>query len=72
MSLSYSRAPVVIIVNFRQVFYWFQFLMIFYNVVVGLSSALLRNIYSLVFGLLLMPRLDRTVMMKGLEKWDSG
>ncbi|XP_065910607.1 stimulated by retinoic acid gene 6 protein-like [Dysidea avara] len=53
-------------------FHWFQFMMIFFNIVVGLFSALTRNIYSLSFGLLLMPRLDHTVMMKGLEGWDSG
>ncbi|XP_065910606.1 stimulated by retinoic acid gene 6 protein-like isoform X2 [Dysidea avara] len=53
-------------------FHWFQFMMIFFNIVVGLFSALARNIYSLAFGLLLMPRLDHTVMMKGLEGWDSG
>ena len=47
-------------------------MMIFFNIVVGLFSALARNIYSLAFGLLLMPRLDHTVMMKGLEGWDSG
>ena len=47
-------------------------MMIFFNVVVGLTSALVRNIFSLVFGLLLMPRLDQTVMMKGFERWDAG
>lgn len=57
---------------YRQGFHWFKFLMIFFNVVVGLTSALLRNIFSLVFGLLLMPRLDRTVLMKGFARFDSG
>ncbi len=46
--------------------------MVFQNAVVGLASAFLRVIYAILFGVLLLFRLDRVVLMKGFENFDKG
>ena len=53
-------------------FHWFTYIMFFHNVVVGITSALLRIFYSIGFGLLLLFRLDRVVLMHGFENFDGG
>lgn len=44
----------------------------FQNVVVGVASAFIRILYTTLFGLLLLFRLDRVVLMKGFEQFDEG
>lgn len=44
----------------------------FQNAVVGITSAFIRILYSVLFGLLLLFRLDHVVLMKGFEKFDKG
>ncbi|PIK43704.1 putative stimulated by retinoic acid protein 6 protein-like [Apostichopus japonicus] len=48
--------------------YFFLFL----NILLGLFSCLLRIGYSVLFGILLVGRIDRCLLMKGYELWDSG
>ncbi|KAJ6653486.1 hypothetical protein lerEdw1_009158 [Lerista edwardsae] len=52
-----------------QIFTYFLF---FFTVVVGLTSCLMRLLRSLALGAWLIGRLDRTVMPKGFEGYDSG
>lgn len=56
----------------RRVFHWTTYVLFFYNVILGLTSALLRIVYSMTFGLVLMFRLDRVVLMRGFERFDAG
>ena len=46
--------------------------MVFQNAVVGITSAFIRILYSILFGVLLLFRLDRVVLMKGFERFDKG
>ena len=48
------------------------YVLYFQNIYLGLTSAFLRIIYAITFGLLLFFRLDRVVLMKGLESFDAG
>lgn len=56
----------------RRTFHIFSYLMVFQNTVVGVTSAFIRILYSIFFGLLLIFRLDRVVLMKGFERFDKG
>ena len=49
-----------------------SYILVFQNTVVGITSAFVRILYSLLFGLLLLFRLDRVVLMKGFERFDKG
>lgn len=60
-----------VITNLRW-YHFLTYLLYFQNIVVGITSALLRVLYSVAFGLLLLFRLDRVVLMKGFERYDSG
>lgn len=44
----------------------------FQNTIVGVTSAFIRILYSILLGLLLLFRLDRVVLMKGFERFDKG
>ena len=46
--------------------------MLFYNALIGLVGAFLRILFSAVFGMLLIFRVDRVVLMKGFEFFDFG
>ena len=46
--------------------------MLFYNALIGLVGAFLRILFSAVFGILLIFRVDRVVLMKGFEFFDFG
>ena len=47
-------------------------MLFFYNGIAGVFGALLRVLMSSVFGLLLLFRVDRIVLMKGYEAYDFG
>ncbi len=49
-----------------------SYIFIFQNTVVGITSAFIRILYTMLFGLLLLFRLDRVVLMKGFERFDKG
>jgi hypothetical protein len=42
----------------------------FQNALIGLFSALLRILYSAIFGFILLMKLDRPLLMKGFESFD--
>ena len=56
----------------RRFFHVVSFFMFFFNIVVGLFAALRRILFGAVFGIFLIPRLDRCLLMRGVEKFDSG
>jgi hypothetical protein len=49
-----------------------SYVLVFQNTIVGITSAFIRILYTILFGLLLLFRLDRVVLMKGFEKFDKG
>ncbi|XP_072050873.1 stimulated by retinoic acid gene 6 protein-like [Amphiura filiformis] len=56
----------------RRVFHVSTFLLFFLNVTIGLVSCLMRIIKALIFGLLYIGRMDRCILMRGWELWDTG
>jgi len=56
----------------RRMFSIISYLFVFFNVIVGLFSCLLRLIKGMILGLLYLPRLDRSCLMQGFQKWDKG
>ena len=50
----------------------FSYFFFFYNVVLGLSACVLRLAASLAVGVVLVARIDRTIMTKGHETKDLG
>lgn len=56
----------------RKLFHVFSYFLFFHNIVIGLGSSFLRIILSMFFGVLFFFRLDRVVLMKGLERVDTG
>ncbi|XP_077989332.1 stimulated by retinoic acid gene 6 protein-like [Glandiceps talaboti] len=59
-------------INNRRVFHVTNYLLFFFNVVLGLFSCLLRIGKALIFGLLFLGRTDRCLLMKGFESYDTG
>ena len=47
-------------------------MLLLYNALIGIVAALVRVLVSAGFGLLLLFRLDKVVLMKGLEFADFG
>ena len=63
------------VINFahcRRLYHWMTYLLLFQNLFVGILSAALRVLLSMVFGFLLITRLDRVLFMKGFEDRDDG
>ncbi|KAL7841113.1 hypothetical protein SRHO_G00248040 [Serrasalmus rhombeus] len=58
--------------NNRKVFHNFNYYFFFYNVILGLGSCALRLISSAFVSLLLVSRINRTIMPKGFELLDKG
>lgn len=56
----------------RRAFHCFTYFFFFYNVVLGLGACLLRLVRSLVLGVMLLARIDRTIMPRGYEARDLG
>ena len=56
----------------RRIYHIVSFYLFFFNVVLGLFSCLRRILMSLVFGLMLISRLDRCLLMRGFERFDAG
>lgn len=46
--------------------------MLYANAILGFASALLRIAKAVVFGVWIMPRLDKSTMSRGYEKYDGG
>lgn len=56
----------------RRLFDWFHFLLFFYNGFAGFIGAIFRAALATAFGLLLLFRLDRLVMMRDFVWFDFG
>ena len=59
-------------VTLRNLFNWFSYFFVIYHTIVGFLVAILRLILSLLFGTLLLFRLDRNIMMDGFHLADYG
>ncbi|XP_070781443.1 STRA6-like [Enoplosus armatus] len=58
--------------NNRKAFHCFNYFFFFYNVVMGISTCILRLLCSIVVGTWLVSRIDRTIMQRGYETMDAG
>ncbi|XP_033114905.1 stimulated by retinoic acid gene 6 protein-like [Anneissia japonica] len=58
--------------NNRRWFHVVNYTFFFFHVITGLVSCLLRIIKSVIFGAMFIGRIDRCVLMRGFELWDSG
>ncbi|KAF7223820.1 STRA6-like isoform X2 [Nothobranchius furzeri] len=70
MSPSDKQKPLAL--NNRKAFHCFNYFFFFYNVVMGISTCILRLLISLVVGTWLVSRIDRTIMQRGYETLDAG
>lgn len=52
--------------------HWFTYFFLFHNAFVGLFSTFIRIFMSLAFGLLTFSRLDKVLLIRGLESFDAG
>ena len=57
---------------YRNGFSWFSYFALFYNAIVGFVGAIIRILLSLLFGTLLLFRLDQNIMIRGFEFADWG
>ncbi|XP_041838110.1 STRA6-like [Melanotaenia boesemani] len=58
--------------NNRKAFHCFNYFFFYYNVVMGISTCIIRLLLSIVVGTWLVSRIDRTIMQRGYEKMDAG
>ncbi|XP_040892331.1 STRA6-like [Toxotes jaculatrix] len=70
MSPTDKQKPLAL--NNRKAFHCFNYFFFFYNVVMGISSCIMRLLFSLVVGTWLVSRIDRTIMQRGYETLDTG
>ncbi len=56
----------------RRVYHVVDFVLFFFNVLLGLVSCLKRIIFSVIFGTMLLSRLDRPLLMEGFVTFDAG
>ena len=56
----------------RNGFNWFSYFVFLYNAIVGFVGAIIRVLLSLVYGTLLLFRLDQNIMMEGFQFADRG
>uniref|UniRef100_A0A672JKQ6 STRA6-like n=1 Tax=Salarias fasciatus TaxID=181472 RepID=A0A672JKQ6_SALFA len=70
MSPTDKQKPLAL--NNRKAFDCFNYFFFFYNVVMGISTCILRLLSSVVVGTWLVSRIDRTIMQRGYESMDAG
>ncbi|CAN9510127.1 unnamed protein product [Ophioblennius macclurei] len=70
MSPTDKQKPLAL--NNRKAFHCFNYFFFFYNVVMGMSTCILRLLSSIVVGTWLVSRIDRTIMQRGYETMDAG
>ena len=56
----------------RNAFNWVSYFFLLYNAIVGFLGAILRVLLAMLFGILLLFRLDTNIMMKGFQFADLG
>ena len=71
-SMNSNRSLFTIIYVFRRSWYNMSFFFFFWNLFLGVVSALLRVLRGIVFGVFFIPRIDRPVLMTGFERFDAG
>lgn len=64
--------PCIVSFFFRKVYHNFSFFLFFFYILIGLFKCIKRVVYSLVIGLIFVPRLDRSVLVSGFEHYDNG
>ena len=57
---------------FRRMYHVVSYFMFFPNIAVGIGSCVLRLLTSIVFGFVLISRMDRCMLIKGCESLDAG
>ncbi|XP_034045013.1 STRA6-like [Thalassophryne amazonica] len=70
MSPTDKQKPLAL--NNRKAFHCFNYFFFFYNVIMGISTCILRLLFSIVVGTWLVSRIDRTIMQRGYEGLDAG
>nr|XP_061778793.1 STRA6-like isoform X2 [Nerophis lumbriciformis] len=70
LSLTDKHKPLA--VNNRKAFHCFNYFFFFYNVILGMSTCIMRLLISIVLGTWLVSRIDRTIMQRGYETMDAG
>ena len=56
----------------RQIYFLVDFILFFFNVLLGFISCIRRILFSMIFGTILISRLDRPLLMRGYERFDAG
>ncbi|XP_031557683.1 stimulated by retinoic acid gene 6 protein-like isoform X2 [Actinia tenebrosa] len=67
----HSYPDMSITVNNRRLFGIMSYFFFFFNIFVGLWSGLLRVVKGAVIVLVFLPRVDRTIMMRGYRRFDK-
>ncbi|XP_068737733.1 stimulated by retinoic acid gene 6 protein-like isoform X2 [Montipora capricornis] len=62
---------ITITVDNRQLFSIMSYFFFFYNILLGFFSSFLRILKGILLGVLFLPRIDRTCLMRGFQTWDS-
>ncbi len=57
---------------FRRFYHIVDFVMFFFNVLIGLFTCMKRIFFSVLFGSMLLSRLDRPLLMQGFVRFDTG
>ncbi|XP_070543672.1 stimulated by retinoic acid gene 6 protein-like [Ptychodera flava] len=58
-------------INNRRMFHVANYILFFFNVILGLFSCLLRIGKALIFGILFLGRTDKCLLMRGFESYDT-
>ena len=48
----------------------FSYIVLLYNMATGLMTAIIRVVLSFLFMIMLLPRMDQLMYMRGFEKFD--
>ncbi|XP_068737729.1 stimulated by retinoic acid gene 6 protein-like isoform X2 [Montipora capricornis] len=62
---------ITITVDNRQLFSIMSYFFFFYNILLGFFSSFLRILKGILLGVLFLPRIDRTCLMRGFQTWDT-
>ncbi|XP_019851808.1 PREDICTED: stimulated by retinoic acid gene 6 protein-like [Amphimedon queenslandica] len=67
-----SSSMKTLIITNKRMFCFFSYVMLLYNIATGLMTAILRVTLSFLSMVILLPRMDRLLFLKGFERFDSG
>ena len=70
--IQHYKSQVNVVFNCRRVYRVVDFVFYFFNVLLGFFSCIKRILFSVAFGTILISRLDRPLLMKGFETFDTG